>query len=55
MLYWAAVFLIIAVFAAILGFGTLAGAAGSIAKILFVVFLVLFVVSLISRGTRSAL
>jgi uncharacterized membrane protein YtjA (UPF0391 family) len=53
MLYWAAVFLVVALVAAILGFGTLAGASASIAKILFVVFLVLFVISLISRGTRT--
>jgi uncharacterized membrane protein YtjA (UPF0391 family) len=43
-------FLIIALIAAVLGFGVIAGTAASIAKVLFVVFLVLFLVSLIGRG-----
>ena len=42
MLYWAAVFFIIALLAAALGFGGLASSAASIAQILFVVFLALF-------------
>jgi uncharacterized membrane protein YtjA (UPF0391 family) len=40
MLYYAAVFFIIAIVAAVLGFGGIAAGAASIAKILFVVFLV---------------
>ncbi len=52
MLYWTGVFLVIALVAAILGFGVIAGAAAGIAKILFVVFLVLFVLSLLMRGNR---
>ena len=53
MLGWALTFLIIALIAAALGFGGLAGASVGIAKILFVVFLVLFVVSLIAgRSVR---
>ena len=36
-------FLIIAIIAAVLGFGGIAGAATGIAKILFVLFLVLFI------------
>ena len=47
MLSWAVTFLIIALIAAVLGFGGIAGTAIGIAKILFFVFLVLFVVSLI--------
>ncbi len=48
MLYWAAIFLIIALIAGALGFGGfIAGTALSIAKILFFIFLVMFVVSLI--------
>jgi uncharacterized membrane protein YtjA (UPF0391 family) len=54
MLYWCAVFFVIAIVCAILGFGTLAGAASSIAKILFVIFLVLFVLGLIGRALRKA-
>jgi uncharacterized membrane protein YtjA (UPF0391 family) len=52
MLSWAITFLIIAIIAAILGFGGVAGTAVGIAKILFFVFLVLFVVSLL-MGRRS--
>ena len=47
MLYWAAVFFIIALVAAVFGFGGIAVGAAEIAKILFVVFLVLFIVSLL--------
>jgi uncharacterized membrane protein YtjA (UPF0391 family) len=47
MLSWALFFLLIAIVAAVFGFGTLAGTAASIAQLLFVVFLVLFVASLI--------
>lgn len=47
MLYWALVFLIIAIVAALFGFGAIAGTSYLIAKILFVIFLVLFVISLL--------
>jgi uncharacterized membrane protein YtjA (UPF0391 family) len=47
MLYYAVVFLVIALIAGALGFFGVAGAAVGIAKILFFVFLVLFVVSLL--------
>jgi uncharacterized membrane protein YtjA (UPF0391 family) len=49
-LYWAVVFLIIAIIAAVFGFGAIAGTAAGIAKILFFIFIVLFVVSLIFGG-----
>ena len=52
MLSWAVTFLIIALIAAVLGFGGIAGTAVGIAKILFFVFLVLFVVALI-MGRRT--
>ena len=55
LLSWAITFLIIAIIAAVLGFGGIAGTATGIAKVLFVIFLVLFVVSLIfgrGRGPR---
>jgi uncharacterized membrane protein YtjA (UPF0391 family) len=45
MLNWAITFLVIALIAAVLGFGVLAGTAMEIAKILFFVFIVLFVLS----------
>lgn len=47
MLYYAVVFLVIALVAALLGFTGIAAGAVEIAKILFFVFLLLFVVSLI--------
>ncbi len=52
MLYWALVFLVVALIAGALGFGAVSGLAATIAKILFFVFLVLFVISLISGSVR---
>ena len=48
MLRWAAAFFIIAIIAAIFGFGDIAAAATGVARILFYVFLILFLISLIS-------
>jgi uncharacterized membrane protein YtjA (UPF0391 family) len=54
MLRWAVVFLVIALVAALFGFGNIAADSAWIAKILFFVFLVLFVISLIlGRGRGS--
>jgi uncharacterized membrane protein YtjA (UPF0391 family) len=47
MLYWAFLFLIIGIIAAILGFGGIAGAAIGIAKVIFFIFIALFVLFLI--------
>jgi uncharacterized membrane protein YtjA (UPF0391 family) len=47
MLQAAAVFFVIAIIAAIFGFGGIAAGATEIAKILFFIFLIVFVVSLI--------
>ena len=47
MLYYAVVFLVIALIAALLGFTGIAASAVGIAKILFFVFVLLFVVSLV--------
>ena len=55
MLHWAFWFLIVALIAALLGFGALAGTAAEIAKILFFVFLVLFLVGLITRRPPKGL
>ena len=52
MLYWALAFFLIAIVAALLGFGGIAGGAMGIAKILFFVFLILFLVSLIMGLAR---
>tara|TARA_Y100000815_G_scaffold269435_2_gene292169 strand:- start:556 stop:792 length:237 start_codon:yes stop_codon:yes gene_type:complete len=48
MLGWALAFFIIAIIAAIFGFGGIAAGAAAIAKILFFVFVVLFLLSLIA-------
>jgi uncharacterized membrane protein YtjA (UPF0391 family) len=53
MLHWAVVFLVVALLAAVFGFGGIAGTAAGIAKVLFFVFLVLFVVSLLMGRTRT--
>jgi len=53
MLYYALVFLVIALVAGLLGFGAVSFAAAGIAKILFFVFLVLFLISLVSHLGRS--
>lgn len=52
MLTWTITFLILAILAAIFGFGFAASAFATIAKILFFVFLVIFVVTLL-KGRRS--
>jgi len=56
MLYWAAVFFVIALVAGVFGFAGIAAATAGIAKILFFIFLIFFVVSLITgmmrRGPR---
>ncbi len=46
MLYWTVFFLIIALVAAVLGFGSVASTASGVAKLLFVLFLVMFAMSL---------
>lgn len=53
MLRWAITFLVIAIIAAIFGFGGIAEGATDIAQILFYIFLVLFVVSLLFGGFRK--
>jgi uncharacterized membrane protein YtjA (UPF0391 family) len=47
MLGWSLTFLLIAILAALFGFGIISGAAYGIAKICFVVFIIMFVVSLL--------
>jgi uncharacterized membrane protein YtjA (UPF0391 family) len=53
MLRWALIFLVVAVVAALFGFGGIAAAATDIARVLFFIFLVIFfvmlVLSLVSR------
>ncbi len=49
MLHYAVIFFIVAIIAAVLGFGVIAGTAAWIAKVLFVVFLILAVLSFLRR------
>lgn len=49
MLSWALTFLVVALIAAALGFGGIAGASAGIAKILFFIFIALFLLSLVAR------
>jgi uncharacterized membrane protein YtjA (UPF0391 family) len=52
MLRWAIIFFIIAIIAAIFGFGGIAAGAIGIAKVLFWIFVVLFIISLIVGFSR---
>jgi uncharacterized membrane protein YtjA (UPF0391 family) len=52
MLRYSIAFLVIAIVAAVFGFGNIAGAATDIAKILFWIFVIIFVISLI-MGRRA--
>jgi uncharacterized membrane protein YtjA (UPF0391 family) len=54
LIYYAIVFLVIALIAAAVGFGGVAGFAMEAARLLFWVFIVLFVVSLIAGVVRRA-
>jgi len=51
MLRWSAIFFVIAIVAAILGFGGIAEGAASIAKVLFGVFMLLFLLTFIGGVT----
>ncbi len=53
MLSWALAFFVIAIIAAIFGFGNIAAGATAIAKILFFLFLILFVAALIGALIRG--
>jgi uncharacterized membrane protein YtjA (UPF0391 family) len=53
MLYWAVVFFVVALIAAVFGFGGIATASAGIAQILFFIFLALFVVAMVARALRG--
>ena len=53
MLGWALTFLIIALIAALLGFGGIAGTAIGIAKIIFFVAIMLFLISAVAGAMRG--
>jgi uncharacterized membrane protein YtjA (UPF0391 family) len=52
MLQWALIFLLIALVAALFGFGGIAASFATVGKVLFVIFLALFLVSLITGAVR---
>ena len=54
MLSWAVIFFVLALVAAVFGFGGIASASAGIAQILFFIFLVLFAISLIARMVRGS-
>jgi uncharacterized membrane protein YtjA (UPF0391 family) len=54
MLSWALTFFVLAIIAAVFGFGGIAAGASQIAQVLFFLFLVLFIVSLIRGGFRGS-
>lgn len=54
MLYYAAVFFIIAIIAAVFGFGGIAAGAAEIAKILFYIFVLGFIISLVVGLVRRS-
>lgn len=53
MLRWTIIFIVIAIIAAIFGWGGISEGAADIAKILFFIFIVLFVISLLGRLFRK--
>ncbi|MEO0744423.1 MAG: DUF1328 domain-containing protein [Pseudomonadota bacterium] len=53
MLGWAVTFLVIALIAAVFGFGGIASTSAGIAQFLFILFLVLFIAVMIMRAIRS--
>ena len=53
MLGWSLTFAILALLAAFLGFGALAGFAASVAKLLFFISLILLVISFVMRAIRG--
>lgn len=54
MLRWTIIFLIIAIIAAIFGFGGIAAGAAYAAKIIFFIAIAIFLVSLIAGGFRRS-
>ena len=47
LLHWSLIFLVLAIIAAVFGFGGIAGESVGIAKILFFVFLIVYVISFV--------
>lgn len=54
MLSWALTFFVLAIIAALFGFGVIASASAGIAQVLFYLFILLFIFSLLSRFAEKA-
>ncbi|HIH25704.1 DUF1328 domain-containing protein [Candidatus Woesearchaeota archaeon] len=54
LLYWAIIFLIVAIVTGIFGFGIISGYSFTIAKVLAVIFVILFVISVIAHVIKKA-
>jgi len=53
MLTWALVLFVVAIIAAVFGFGRIVSATASIGRVVFFIFIILFVVRLIGSGLKS--
>jgi uncharacterized membrane protein YtjA (UPF0391 family) len=53
-LIWAVIFLLIAIVAGILGFGSIAGASILVSRWLAIIFIILFIISVIAHTIKSA-
>ncbi len=53
MLYWSLLFLVVALVAAIFGFGGIASASAGVAQILFYLFIILFAATIVLRAVRG--
>ena len=54
LLGWAILFLVVALIAAVFGFGLVSGVSFTIAKWLAVIFVVLFIVSIVAHAVKNA-
>ena len=54
LLSWAIIFLVVALIAAVFGFGLISGVSLTIAKWLAIIFVILFVVSIIAHAVKRA-
>lgn len=53
MLNWALIFFVVAIIAAVFGFGGIASASAGIAQILFFIFVALFLIALVANALRG--
>jgi uncharacterized membrane protein YtjA (UPF0391 family) len=53
-LFWAVIFLLVAIVAGLFGFGLISGVSFTIAKWLAIIFVVLFIISVIAHTIKNA-